>query len=443
MWNLDAGISQAIASAAERKTPSICCKDFLDGLGSKTPFQWDWGSPVAFTGSLFDTERRKPELNIQPTERMLRFSEEIIYPRVVDSQTSPMAVETGHPKEPLTGLKLGRNFEDVEAANNIKNFPSASLMSNSATIKKSRLSQQNIQRPYCLVEGCNIDLTTAKDYHRKHKICESHSKSPKVIIAGQERRFCQQCSRLHDLSEFDQKKRSCRRRLYDHNARRRKPQAAIISFSSSRLSTLNYDDKCQTDLVFGQAPMGSSSWDGLTSFHFYQPEESRRKLTKAGGTDRRLQFSTTRTHVGSTACDDSNKLLSSKCTTAEVLNQDIGASVFSPSSKRPLDFRHAFSLLSNDSCRPVKPLQISGIKFIDANHTSIADPTTDMVDSTPGMLQDQQPLEQSTVLSFNSQISNYQFHLRKAPHGGSLSDTLKLHMLDHFIDFDSQVSFQR
>lgn len=213
----------------------------MDGLGFKTPFQWDWGSPVAFTGrdidipkhaqemdfiiedlcssscgassvlqlsnqsdkssmyastgSVSDTERRKPESNIQPTERTLQFSDKIVYPWVVDSQTSPMAMETDHPKESLTGLKLGRNFEDVDAENNIKNFPSASLVSSSATIKKSRLSQQNVQSHYCLVEGCNIDLTTAKDYHRKHKICESHSKSPKVIIAGQERRFCQQCSR--------------------------------------------------------------------------------------------------------------------------------------------------------------------------------------------------------------------------------------------------------
>ncbi|KAG6501068.1 hypothetical protein ZIOFF_040935 [Zingiber officinale] len=384
MWDLDAGIPPAIASTAQRKTPSIGCKDLLDGLGSKTPFQWDWGSPVAFTGreidipkdaqeidlriedlcssgcgassvlelsnwsdksslyasigSLSDTERRKPELNIQPTERTLQFSDKIIYPWVVDSQTSPIAVETGHPKEPLTGLKLGRNFEDVDAENNIKNFPSASLASSSATIKKSRLSQQNVLSPYCLVDGCNIDLTTAKEYHRKHKICESHSKSPKVIIAGQARRF------------------------FDHRL-----------FLS--------DDERKMDLVFGQAPMGSSSWDGLTSFHLRQPEESRIKSNKAGCTDRQLQFSTTRTHIGSTACDELNKLLPSKGTTAEVLNQDMGAFVFSPNSERALDLRHALSLLSNDSCGPAERLQISGIKFIDANHTSIADPTTAITNS--------------------------------------------------------------
>jgi hypothetical protein len=47
----------------------------------------------------------------------------------------------------------------------------------------------------CQVEGCGLDLSRVKDYHRKHRVCEAHTKSPRVIVAGQERRFCQQCSR--------------------------------------------------------------------------------------------------------------------------------------------------------------------------------------------------------------------------------------------------------
>lgn len=42
------------------------------------------------------------------------------------------------------------------------------------------------------------------------------------------------------MAEFDQNKRSCRRRLTHHNARRRKPQADAISFNSSRLSSMFY-----------------------------------------------------------------------------------------------------------------------------------------------------------------------------------------------------------
>lgn len=46
--------------------------------------------------------------------------------------------------------------------------------------------------------------------------------------------------RFHDLSEFDDKKRSCRRRLSDHNARRRRVQPESIQLSSTGLSSALY-----------------------------------------------------------------------------------------------------------------------------------------------------------------------------------------------------------
>ncbi|GER31201.1 squamosa promoter binding protein-like protein [Striga asiatica] len=76
--------------------------------------------------------------------------------------------------------------------------------------------------PRCQAEGCHADLSHAKHYHRRHKVCEFHSKAATVIAAGLTQRFCQQCSRFHLLSEFDNGKRSCRKRLADHNRRRRK-----------------------------------------------------------------------------------------------------------------------------------------------------------------------------------------------------------------------------
>ncbi|PWA80696.1 Squamosa promoter-binding protein [Artemisia annua] len=57
---------------------------------------------------------------------------------------------------------------------------------------------------------------------KRHKVCEVHAKAPIVVTNGCQQRFCQQCSRFHDLSEFDDAKRSCRRRLAGHNERRRK-----------------------------------------------------------------------------------------------------------------------------------------------------------------------------------------------------------------------------
>ncbi|KAH1217272.1 hypothetical protein AAZX31_13G161600 [Glycine max] len=76
--------------------------------------------------------------------------------------------------------------------------------------------------PSCQVDNCDADLSEAKQYHRRHKVCEYHAKAPSVHMAGLQQRFCQQCSRFHVLSEFDDSKRSCRTRLAGHNERRRK-----------------------------------------------------------------------------------------------------------------------------------------------------------------------------------------------------------------------------
>ncbi|CAN6371971.1 unnamed protein product [Urochloa humidicola] len=47
----------------------------------------------------------------------------------------------------------------------------------------------------CSVDGCRSDLSHCRDYFRRHKVCEMHSKTAVVVVRGQEQRFCQQCSR--------------------------------------------------------------------------------------------------------------------------------------------------------------------------------------------------------------------------------------------------------
>lgn len=67
--------------------------------------------------------------------------------------------------------------------------------SSSRLMKRSRAPGSGAQVPSCMVDGCSSDLSKCRDYHRRHKVCELHSKTPKVTICGQEQRFCQQCSR--------------------------------------------------------------------------------------------------------------------------------------------------------------------------------------------------------------------------------------------------------
>ncbi|RAL40144.1 hypothetical protein DM860_008284 [Cuscuta australis] len=90
--------------------------------------------------------------------------------------------------------------------------------------KKPRIASFSSQQPLiCQVHGCSKDLTTSKDYHKRHRVCDEHSKTTRVVVDGIEQRFCQQCSRFHLLTEFDDDKRSCRKSLAGHNERRRKP----------------------------------------------------------------------------------------------------------------------------------------------------------------------------------------------------------------------------
>ncbi|CAH8384605.1 unnamed protein product [Eruca vesicaria subsp. sativa] len=123
------------------------------------------------------------------------------------------------------GLRFGQKiyFEDGSGAGLSKNRVSS-------TGRKSMTAR-------CQVEGCRTDLSNAKTYYSRHKVCCVHSKSSKVIVSGLHQRFCQQCSRFHQLSEFDLEKRSCRRRLACHNERRRKPQATT-TLLTSRYSSL-------------------------------------------------------------------------------------------------------------------------------------------------------------------------------------------------------------
>ncbi|XP_058071022.1 squamosa promoter-binding-like protein 17 isoform X2 [Magnolia sinica] len=178
----------------------------------------------------------------------------------------------------LNGLKFGKKiyFEDVGgavsaskpsfSASSSSSSSSASTVTEAAAVavgsasstasaaaagpKKGRGMVHGGQPPRCQVEGCKVDLSGAKAYYCRHKVCGMHSKSPKVSVAGMEQRFCQQCSRFHQLSEFDQGKRSCRRRLAGHNERRRKPPiGSSLSSRYGRVSSFHDNNRVGSFLV--------------------------------------------------------------------------------------------------------------------------------------------------------------------------------------------------
>nr|XP_043605941.1 squamosa promoter-binding-like protein 12 [Erigeron canadensis] len=232
------------------------------------------------------------------------------------------------------GLKLGKRtyFENSFAKNTTKTCSSPNV--HVSVVKKVKLSHQGTHISRCQVEGCNLDLSSAKDYHRKHRVCETHSKSLKVVVAGLDRRFCQQCSRFHGLTEFDGKKRSCRRRLSDHNARRRKPQRETIQFNSRCLSSPYYDGQQQLSFAYNTPqvttkPAVSAIWESTVS--------SKQLAPTVKAEPGYIQFS----NATSIPALSFNRIVPSKGTAAGVFDQG--------SNAEALDLRRALSLLSKNS----------------------------------------------------------------------------------------------
>ncbi|CAH8391492.1 unnamed protein product [Eruca vesicaria subsp. sativa] len=174
-------------------------------------------------------------------------------------------------------LKLGRNIghssssssafgnaEQVISLSKLKESASEASRNSSGSSKRTR--GNNNQIPICLVDGCDSDFSNCREYHKRHKVCDVHSKTPVVTISGHKQRFCQQCSRFHALEEFDEGKRSCRKRLDGHNRRRRKPQPDHIGRPATFFQGSKLLDFSSSPHVFPTTSVGSPSWgNGLVS----------------------------------------------------------------------------------------------------------------------------------------------------------------------------------
>ncbi|PQQ04540.1 squamosa promoter-binding-like protein 6 [Prunus yedoensis var. nudiflora] len=101
------------------------------------------------------------------------------------SKFSSPVTESNSQDSSLIALKLGRLTES-------KNGQNGQHSKERSKRGGSKGSDSHI--PTCQVLGCNMDLSSSKDYHKRHRVCDAHSKTPKVIVNGMEQRFCQQCS---------------------------------------------------------------------------------------------------------------------------------------------------------------------------------------------------------------------------------------------------------
>ncbi|CAL9103161.1 unnamed protein product [Musa acuminata var. zebrina] len=178
-----------------------------DPSGNWNPKMWDWDSE-RFVAKPSSAASEILSLGSQPASAAAAVADK----------------GDGGPKDSV----LGRNLEEDDQNLALKLGGRAYSADEPTTRPSKRVRSgspgSGCNYPMCQVDDCRADLSSAKDYHRRHKVCEMHSKTAKALVGKQMQRFCQQCSRFHPLSEFDEGKRSCRRRLAGHNRRRRKTQ---------------------------------------------------------------------------------------------------------------------------------------------------------------------------------------------------------------------------
>jgi len=78
----------------------------------------------------------------------------------------------------------------------------------------------------CHICNCPYDAMAIKKYVRCRRICTNCRTAWVVNKNGLPMRFCQLCSWVHPLMNFDEGRRSCRQELKKHNDRRRRRQEA-------------------------------------------------------------------------------------------------------------------------------------------------------------------------------------------------------------------------
>lgn len=140
------------------------------------PSRWGWDS-VRFVANPMESEAMRPDLNKEERQR----------------------------QEVVVGLKENDQRLDLNLSGGLNSVPMEEPvhvpvpvpMPVSRPGKRVRSgSPGSTSYPMCQVDSCKEDLSNAKDYHRRHKVCEVHSKATKALVLKQMQRFCQQCSRF-------------------------------------------------------------------------------------------------------------------------------------------------------------------------------------------------------------------------------------------------------
>ncbi|XP_048611605.1 squamosa promoter-binding-like protein 7 isoform X2 [Brassica napus] len=104
----------------------------------------------------------------------------------------------------------------------------------------------------CQVPGCEVDISELKGYHKRHRVCLACANASSVVLEGVDKRYCQQCGKFHVLPDFDEGKRSCRRKLERHNNRRKRKPVDKGGVASKQQQVLSQNDNSVIDVDDGK-----------------------------------------------------------------------------------------------------------------------------------------------------------------------------------------------
>ncbi|KAJ0092186.1 hypothetical protein Patl1_25532 [Pistacia atlantica] len=145
--------------------------------------------------------------------------------------------------------------------------------------KRVRTVRTGSGQARCQVPGCEVDISELKGYHKRHRVCLRCANASAVLLDGESKRYCQQCGKFHVLSDFDEGKRSCRRKLERHNNRRRRksvdskgamdnePLGATQSEDLGCESELGKDSLCLSSQITDQEPFFESEDGHVSTLH--------------------------------------------------------------------------------------------------------------------------------------------------------------------------------
>ncbi|GMY11109.1 squamosa promoter-binding protein 1-like [Fagus crenata] len=153
--------------------------------------------------------------------------EEEGYSEPCDEEEEEEEVEYTRKKVMIRVVSAGQRMSSLVPFMNYSSDSSSSSTSTSYSNSNSGSSRISIGSLRCQADECGVDLRMAKTYHKRHKVCERHAKAAVVLVSGIRQRFCQQCSKFHEISQFDDNKKSCREKLAGHNERRRKTHSDL------------------------------------------------------------------------------------------------------------------------------------------------------------------------------------------------------------------------